>query len=125
MWPSDTEREKVRLDGLMRTTDAVVQTCGALTADERMGWAQFFAGWREFAQKEVGIFSANECALTMQYGRDLAGWRATIQTRCAVPGPDPTSPANRPPDEAPAVVKWAVVGVVALSAALLVRSVLR
>lgn len=121
-WRSDVENDKRRVAGLVLATDEAIRVCRGLTGAERTAWAAWKAGWDAFEATPVSqVFWSNECALTMQFERDVMGWQEQIRGRCEVPGPDPNKLGNG--NEA--LVKWVVVGVVAVAVALTARSVLR
>lgn len=122
-WPGDVENDKRRVNGLVFATGQAVDTCRGLTSAERAAWTAWRAGWEAFYAKPVALVLGlgNECALTLQYERDVMGWQEQIRGRCDVPGPDPNKLGNG--NEA--MVKWVVVGVVAVAVALTARTVLR
>lgn len=121
-WRSDVENDKRRIAGLVLATDSAIQTCRGLTAGERAAWTAWKAGWDAFNAAPVSaVFWSNECAMAAQFERDVMGWQTQIRDRCEVPGPDP----NRTQSDSGTIVKWVVVGVVAVAGALALRTVLR
>lgn len=122
-WPGDVENDKRRVNGLVLATDEAIRMCRGLTSGERVAWQAWRAGWDSFYGKPVSLVLGlgNECALTLQYERDVMGWQEQIRGRCDVPGPDP----NKTQGNTDTMVKWVVVGVVAVAVALTARTVLR
>lgn len=122
-WPGDVANDRARVQGLMLATDEAISSCRNITNAERVAWAAFRSGWDAFYAKPLSwvLGAGNECALTMQYERDVMAWQAQIRGRCDVPGPDP----NATQGDGGTLVKWVVVGVVAVAGALVVRTVLR
>lgn len=117
VWPSDVEAEKRRIDPLYRTTDAAVQSCPALTAQEKEAWARDNAAWSKFRAEDVPIFgSANKWDEAHVYEARLAGWQDTIRMRCNVPGP-PVAPHGSTLPADTSTLKYVAIAVIAVAAA--------
>jgi hypothetical protein len=113
VWPSDVDAKKREIDPSMQATNAVVTTCGGVTAEERLAWSQFFGAWTAFRNEATPTFgAANKYDEAKRFAVSLLAWRATIQNRCALVGPDPPQDATTP-ETAISAIKWIAIAVVA------------
>jgi hypothetical protein len=123
-FPGQVDDEKARLDPSFRATHAAVQACAGLSPATQSGWVQFYASWRELADRASPFFGACiEMDQVEKFARDLGGWQATMRTtRCDVPGPNP-APVDAPADFS--AVKWVAAAAIVVAGVYAARLVLR
>lgn len=114
-WPSDVENFKARLDPLFTATDTAVRGCFQMAPADRTAWQDFFAVWRSWMSKPVGIFGSHgEWVETCGFARTLDAWRTKIAAvNCAIVGPDEIEGNQKTID----LLKYGILGGVALAGA--------
>jgi hypothetical protein len=134
---SDIDALKQRLDPDFRATDASVQGCAALDADERRAWDDFYRAWRAYADKAtrsqvlcfdafglqcVGAGTVYEDGLERE--KRLREWQQKLKTRCNLNAPELDDPRLRTAVDT-GWVKWAAGAVAVIGIAYTLGPVLR
>jgi len=92
--PDDVRAMKARLDAFARAFDRSVAACARLTPAMRASWAEFYRGWRQFADADPSwLHAAAEYETARQYEEHLVAWQGRIAPLCGVTG----APLTRAP----------------------------
>ena len=128
-WPSAVDHFKQRLDAVWQATDRSVQSCAALSQDEKDAWGLLYGRWKTFAATPTPyVGSGAHWDQTCAWSRTLDGERKKIaQVKCNIVGPINIQGYELPAgvsasiSNVATIVKWGALGI---GGAVLVATVL-
>lgn len=134
---SDIDALKQRLDPDFRATDASMQSCAGLTAAERTAWADFYKGWRKYADTgtRAQVFCFDAFGLQcigggtvyedgLEREKRLRDWQQKVLGRCGLDAPPVDDPRVRTAVDT-GWVKWAAGAVAVVGIAYTLGPILR
>lgn len=121
VYPSDTVQKKNEVNAAIVSTDAAVQSCGALPPEVRAAWNVWLDTWRTFYATELGWggFGAWQQFVTAErYQSDLVAWQDKLTAfGCVL-----AAPKVEPPADASTLIKL-VAGAVTVAAVAYVAAI--
>jgi len=83
--PDDVRTMKARLDAFARAFDRSVSVCTRVHPYMRTSWAEFYRGWRQFADAEPSwLHAAAEYDAARQYEEHLVAWQRQLAPVCGI-----------------------------------------
>ena len=123
--PDDVRATKARLDPFALVLDRCVALCPQLPPYDHRSWADFYRGWRHFADADASWFhAAAEYDQADRYEEHLVTWQAYLAAKCPIAGPPFTRPKDTSMGSLSDVKTIAIAGAVVV-VALTLRGVLR
>jgi len=121
--PGYVDSLKARLDTLFDDTNLGVQTCGAMTPDQRSRWSAFYTQWKAFAGTPSTLFgTSNLFDQTCAYAKQLDGWREIVPQGCPIPGPTHIESTNAGAEALASTLKWVAIASLAIGSAIVLAS---
>jgi len=124
--PDDVRTMKTRLDAFARAFDRSVAACTRVHPYTRTSWAEFYRGWRQFADADPSwLHAAAEYETARQYEEHLVAWQRQLAPVCGIAGaPLTRAPASSGSSLESTIKTVAIAGAV-VAAALALREVMR
>jgi len=126
--PDDVRAFKARLDGFARSLDRSVSMCTRVHPYVRTSWAEFYRGWRQFADADPSwLHAAAEYDAARQYEEHLIAWQTQLAPVCAIAGAPLTRPkvTGSPGSSLENTIKTVAIAGAVVAVALAIREVTR
>ena len=126
--PDDVRAIKARLDASARTLDRSVTLCPHVHPYVRRSWADFYRGWRTFADADASWLRAStDYETARQYEEHLVAWQRQIAPICGIAGAPLTRAQNPGSTESTlqTTIKTVAIAGAVVAVALAVREVTR